>query len=220
MSWNSRVFTYHDEIPEMNVDKYWKQFNKKKNGQVEVSLTAEGDGRSGSEHCSPGDAAEVKLRKIYDRVQEIHNLTTCPGRRLKSANTRDQGNNNVKNYGSTNMAMAGTSHGCSCLCGVQLAGGLSMPVSGRSEYFFNKELSMGENWMQRGAGQVNGKEEFFDPELIHTIWDASMDGNRGRGTQNRQGWRKLDPDSLPPVNNRKSSEERAKARAGAILRGN
>jgi hypothetical protein len=73
------VFTYHDEIPEMNVDKYWKQFNKKKNGQVEGFI----DKRKAMEEAvasivSPGDAAEVKLRKIYDRVQEIHNLTYLP----------------------------------------------------------------------------------------------------------------------------------------------
>src|SRR6266478_6517211 len=73
------VFTYHDEIPEINVAKYWKQFDKKKNGQVEGFL----DNRWAMEEAvgsivSPGDAPEVKRRKIYDRVQQVQHLTYLP----------------------------------------------------------------------------------------------------------------------------------------------
>jgi len=106
-------------------------------------------------------------------------------------------NNNVEDYGSTNMAMAGTSHGCFLLWCAQLLGGLSVPGSGRSEYFFNKERVDGRELDANVVlVKVNGKEEFFDRELHSHHLDASMDGNRGRGTQTRQGWRKLDPDSL------------------------
>ena len=73
------VFIYHDEIPETNVDKYWKQFGKKKNGQVEAFI----DKRKAMENAvagivSPNDSPEVKLHKIYARVQQIKNLSYLP----------------------------------------------------------------------------------------------------------------------------------------------
>jgi len=92
------VFTYHDEIPELNVDKYWKQFNKKKNGQVEGFV----DRRKAMEEAvagiiSPGDTPEEKLRKIYARVQQIPNLTYLPRKTVEERKHEEiKENNNVE----------------------------------------------------------------------------------------------------------------------------
>ncbi len=55
---------------------YWKDFGKKKNGQLE-SFTGKRNAmeQAVAQIVSPSDSQEVKLRKIYDRVQQLRNTT-------------------------------------------------------------------------------------------------------------------------------------------------
>jgi len=166
------VFTYHDEIPEMNVDKYWKQFDKKKNGQVESFI----DKRKAMEEAlagivSPGDAAEVKLRKIYARVQQIQNLSYLPQKTIEERKHEEiKENNNVEDLWKHQY---GTGWDLTWLfLGLVRATGLeAYPclVSGRGEYFFRKERVDGRELDANVVlVKVNGKEEFFDPGAAFT----------------------------------------------------
>jgi 2-phosphoglycerate kinase len=65
---------------ESDVDKYWKQFAKKKDRQIEGFA----DKKKAMEQAvksivSRKRPAGVKLRKIYDRVQQIRNASYMPG---------------------------------------------------------------------------------------------------------------------------------------------
>jgi len=166
------VFTYHDEIPELNVDKYWKQFNKKKNGQVDGFI----DKRKAMEEAvagiiSPADAPEAKLRKIYARVQQIQNLSYLPRKTVEERKHEEiKENNNVEDlwkhqYGN------GWDLTWLFLALVRAAGMEAYPclVSGRSEYFFRKERIDGRELDANVVlVKVNGKEEFFDPGAAFT----------------------------------------------------
>lgn len=166
------VFTYHDEVPEMNVDKYWKQFDKKKNGQVEGFI----DKRKAMEEAvagiiSPGDAPEVKLRKIYARVQQIRNLTYLPRKSVEERKHEEiKENNNVEDLWKRQY---GTGWDLTWLfLGLVRAAGMeAYPclVSGRGEYFFRKERVDGRELDANVVlVKVNGKEEFFDPGAAFT----------------------------------------------------
>ena len=166
------VFTYHDEVPESNVEKYWKQFDKKKNGQVEAFI----DKRKAMEAAlssivSPNDSPELKLQKIYARVQQIKNLSYLPRKsaeELKHEAIKE--NKDVeelwkKQYGTgwdltwlfLALARAGGMEAYPCL------------VSGRSEYFFRKERVDGRELDANVVlVKVNGKERYFDPGAAFT----------------------------------------------------
>lgn len=166
------VFTYHDEILETNVDKYWKQFGKKKNGQVEAFI----DKRKAMEEAvagvvSAGDTPEVKLRKIYARVQQIQNLSYLPRKSVEERKHEDiKDNTNVEDlwkhqYGNGRditwlflaLARAAGLEAYPCL------------VSGRGEYFFNKNRGDGRELDANAVlVKVNGKDEYFDPGAAFT----------------------------------------------------
>lgn len=71
----SRVdFIYSEDSFENDPEKYWKKVGKKRNSALEGFI----DKRKAMEEAvstvvSPSDSPEVKLRKIYDRVQQIRN---------------------------------------------------------------------------------------------------------------------------------------------------
>jgi len=73
----SRVdFIYSEDDPEADPAKYWQKVGKKRNGSLESFIGK----RKAMEEAvgqivSPNDSPEVKLRKIYDRVQAIRNLS-------------------------------------------------------------------------------------------------------------------------------------------------
>jgi len=166
------VFTYHDEIPELNVDKYWKQFDKKKNGQVEGFI----DKRKAMEEAvagiiSPGDAPEEKLRKIYARVQQIQNLTYLPRKTVEERKHEEiKENNNVEDLWKHQYG-TGWDLTWLFLALVRASGMEAYPclVSGRSEYFFRKERVDGRELDANVVlVKVNGKEEFFDPGAAFT----------------------------------------------------
>jgi hypothetical protein len=73
----SRVdFIYSDDLPEKDVDTFWRTFGKSRNGQLE-SFVGKRKAMEGAvaQIVSPNDPPEVKLRKIYDRVQQIRNTS-------------------------------------------------------------------------------------------------------------------------------------------------
>ena len=73
----SRVdFIYTLDSPEPDKDKFWRQVGKRLNGQMESFINKRGDMQQAvSQIISPTDPPEVKLHKIYDRVQQIRNTS-------------------------------------------------------------------------------------------------------------------------------------------------
>ncbi len=73
----SRVdFIYEEGLSEKDQTSFWKQVGKRRNGQLESFLGK----RKAMEQAvaaivSPNDPQESKLRKIYDRVQQIRNTS-------------------------------------------------------------------------------------------------------------------------------------------------
>jgi hypothetical protein len=73
----SRVdFIYSYNAPEADKDKFWRALGKKRNEQLDSFINKGGDMQQAvSQIVSPRDAPEVKLRKIYERVQQIRNTS-------------------------------------------------------------------------------------------------------------------------------------------------
>jgi len=73
----SRVdFIYEDDLTEREPEKFWRHVGKKRNDNLE-SFIGKRKAMEGAvaQIVSPSDAPEVKLRKIYDRVQAIRNTS-------------------------------------------------------------------------------------------------------------------------------------------------
>ncbi len=160
-------FLYNDSTPEMNPDKFWANFGKKKNGSVESFVgKRKAMEEAVAQIVSPGDSQEVKLRKIYARTQQIRNLSYEP-RKTEQEMKRDKikSESNVEElwkngYGSgwnitwlfLGLARAAGFEAYPCL------------VSGRSEYFFAKQrLNASELDANVVMVKLDGKEMYFDP---------------------------------------------------------
>jgi len=165
-------FIYRDEVLELDAVKYWRDFNKKKYGQAESFV----DKRKAMEEAVAGivlsaDAPEVKLKKIYARVQQIENLSYLPAKSLeerKRENMKENGNVEdlwKHQYGNgydltwlfLGLARAAGFEAYPCL------------VSSRSEYFFLKQRVNGRELNANVVlVKVNGKDEYFDPGAAFT----------------------------------------------------
>ena len=73
----SRVdFIYSDEPPEKDANSFWRAVGKKRNGQLESFVgKRKAMEEAVAQIVSSNDPPEVKLRKIYDRVQQIRNTS-------------------------------------------------------------------------------------------------------------------------------------------------
>jgi len=73
----SRVdFIYESNLVEKDQASFWKHFGKERNGQLESFIgKRKAMEQAVAQIVSPSDSQEVKLRKIYDRVQQVRNTT-------------------------------------------------------------------------------------------------------------------------------------------------
>src|SRR5271165_2710467 len=83
-------FVYSSENFSLQGDKYWKDVGKRMNAQLESFI----DKKKAMEQAvggivAPGDPAEVKLQKIYSRVQQIRN-TSYEVRKTEQEQARDK----------------------------------------------------------------------------------------------------------------------------------
>jgi hypothetical protein len=160
-------FVYDEEFPERDSDKYWKSVGKKRNGALEAFVGKhKGMEEAVSQIVAPSDAPEVKLRKIYARVQQIRN-TSYEIRKTEQEEKRDKEKpiNNVEDvwtrgYGS-GAQLTWLFLGLARAAGFEAYG---CWVADRRQYFFDPKL------MQSGKldenvvlVKVNGKDMYFDP---------------------------------------------------------
>ena len=164
----SRVnFIYSLDSPESDANRFWKQVGKKRNGTLEGFVGK----RKAMEEAvgqiiSPNDAPEVKLRKIYDRVQKIRN-TSFEIQKTEQEAQRD------KEKPATNVEEVwkrGYGDGMQLtwlyLALVRAAGfeAYGCWVSDRMQYFFTPVTMQSEKLDANVVlVKLNGKDLYFDP---------------------------------------------------------
>jgi hypothetical protein len=165
-------FIYSNEAFESDVPKYWKQVGKKLNASVESFVGK----RKAMEDAvaqivSPNDSQEVRLRKIYDRVQQFRN-TSFELRKTEQEQKREKEKDPVnveevwkRGYGSGNTLNW-------LFLGLVRAAGFEaygVYVSDRSNYFFSPTI-MDRTRLDANIVlvKVNGKDVYFDPGAAFT----------------------------------------------------
>jgi TonB dependent receptor len=119
-----------------------------------------------SQVVSAGDTPEVKLRKIYERVEQIRNLS-YEARKSEQEEKRDKlkraenAADVLKNGYGNGADITWTFMGLARAAGLETYG---LMISRRNEYFFN-EKRMNKRELDSNAVmvKVDGKEMFFDP---------------------------------------------------------
>jgi hypothetical protein len=165
-------FIYEDEFMEPDFDHYWRHVDKSRDAALEHFV----DKRKAMEEAvnqivAPSDAPEVKLRKIYDRVQQLRNTSyevhksAEELKREKEKPAENVGDVWKRGYGD------GVQLTWLYLALVRAAGfdAYGVWVSSRSEYFFSPK-SMDNHRL--GANVVlvklSGKDLYFDPGAAFT----------------------------------------------------
>ena len=165
-------FIYSDELPAKDQDEFWKHVGKKRNGALESFVGKRKEMQEAvTQIVSPSDAPELKLRKIYDRVQQLRN-TSYEIRKTEEEEKRD------KEKAAANVEdvwKRGYGNGIQLtwlyLALVRAAGfeAYGCWVSNRSEYFFSPVT---EDDARLNANVVlvklNGKDLYFDPGAMFT----------------------------------------------------
>ena len=160
-------FVYSEDSSENDPDKFWKKMDKKWNGHFEDFIGK----RKAMEQAVTGivsssDSPEVKLQKIYTRVQQIRN-TSWETQKTEQEQKREKQKdiNNVED-----LWKQGYGNGRQInwlFVALARAAGLeaySVYISARSEYFFNPKLM---NTSQLNGDVVlvklNGRDVYCDP---------------------------------------------------------
>jgi len=171
----SRVdFIYEEGMAVRDQASYWKDFGKKKNGQLESFVGK----RKAIEQAvagivSPSDSPDVKLRKIYDRVQQFRN-TSYEVEKTEQEQKRAK-EKTIENVNAEDVWKRGYANGGQLtwlFLGLARAAGFEAYgcwVSSRSEYFFSP-VTMQSSKLNTNVVLVklNGKDVYFDPGAAFT----------------------------------------------------
>lgn len=161
------VFVYGEDGLEQDADKYWKHYGKKQYEKVESFI---GKKRAMEEAVAqvvaPNDSPEVKLQKIYARVQQIRNTSYEVQKTTEQAKREKE--KEINNVEELWKRQYGNGYQLTWLyLALARAAGLEaypVLVSARSEYFFNPNL-MDSSQLDANVVLVklNGKEIYGDP---------------------------------------------------------
>ncbi len=169
----SRVdFVYSDQPFDPDVNKYWKKVGQQLNGYVEGFVGK----RKAMEEAlgqivSTNDPPEIKLRKIYDRVQMMRN-TTYEERKTEQEEKREKEKEPANVEEVWKRGYANGSNLTWLFLGLVRAAGFEaygVYVSDRSNFFFQRQL-MDRSKLNSNVVlvKVNGKDVFFDPGAAFT----------------------------------------------------
>ncbi len=160
-------FIYSQEAFEPDVNKFWKEKGKKLNARVESFAGKPKAMESIAAQIAPaGDAPEVRLRKIYDRVQQFRNLSyelTKTEQEDKRANEKEPAN--VQEVWSRGYAN-GTNLDWLFLALARAAGfeAYAVYASDRRNYFFSPQtMDLSRLDASVILVKLNGADAFFDP---------------------------------------------------------
>jgi hypothetical protein len=164
----SRVdFIYTDELVENNLDKFWRNYGKKRDGQLESFVGKhKAIDDAVAQIVSPNDPPELKLRKIYDRVQQIRNESY----ELKKTEQEEKRDKEKPIENVDDLWRRGYGNGVQLtwlyLAMVRAAGfqAYGCLVSDRSQYFFDpKTMEPAKLDANVVLVKLNGKDFYFDP---------------------------------------------------------
>jgi hypothetical protein len=174
----SRVdFTYTDDT-ETDPNKFWKSYGKKLNSSVESFANK----RKAMEEAvagivSPNDPPDLKLQKIYDRVQKIRNLSYERDKtQQEQKREKRKENSNVDDVWKNGYGW-GNQINWLFLALARAAGFETYAVfaSDRYNYFFDPKIT---DTHKLDADlvlvKVNGKDVFFDPGVALTPYGMLM----------------------------------------------
>lgn len=165
-------FTYSQEQLEKDPNQFWKNRGKKLNGAVESFVNKRSAMQAAVEQIvSPSDSPEVKLQKIYARVQQLRN-TTYEVEKTEQQQKRDKDKeaNNVEDVWKRGYGDGGQITWL--FLGLARAAGIEaypVIVSDRSNFFFNPAI-MDAYKLDANVVlvKINGKETYFDPGAAFT----------------------------------------------------
>jgi transglutaminase-like putative cysteine protease len=165
-------FIYTEDFVEKDPDKYWKKLGKKRNDQLESFIgKRKAMDEAVAEIVSPGDSPEVKLQKIYSRVQQIRN-TSYEAQKTEQEEKRNKEKNpdNVetiwkKQYGN-GQQLTWLFLALARAAGFEASG---MWLADRNHYFFFPQTMDGSRLDANVVVvKLNGKDVFFDPGAAFT----------------------------------------------------
>jgi hypothetical protein len=169
----SRVdFIYDSKASIKDENEYWKQTAKSWNESLEDFVgKRKAMEQAVAQIVSPGDSQEVKLRKIYDRVQKIRNTTyEVQKSEQEQKRAKEKPPENVEE-----LWKRGYGDGAQLtwlFLGLARAAGFEAYgcwVSNRSEYFFSPLLRDGSKLNSNVVLiKLNGKDLYFDPGAAFT----------------------------------------------------
>jgi hypothetical protein len=169
----SRVdFIYSDELLERDTEKFWRSVGKKRNGALESFVgKRKAMEEAVAQTVSANDPPEVKLRKIYDRVQQIRN-TSYEVAKTDQEQKRDK-EKPVENV--EELWKRGYGNGVQLtwlFLGMARAAGFEAYgcwVANRAEYFFDP-AGMQDRKLDANVVLVklNGQDVYFDPGGLYT----------------------------------------------------
>jgi Domain of Unknown Function with PDB structure (DUF3857) len=165
-------FTYRDEAPEKDPAQFWKKTGKKMNDRLESFVgKRQAMANAVSTIVSPSDSPEVKLQKIYARVQQLRNTsfevhkTEQEKKREKEKEASNVEDVWKRGYG-TGIDLTWLFLGLARAAGFEAYG---VWVSDRQQYFFNPNL-MDARKLDTNVVliKVNAKDMYFDPGAAFT----------------------------------------------------
>jgi hypothetical protein len=169
----SRVdFIYERGFVDKDQASYWKRFGKSQNGQLESFVGKRNAMQQAvAQIVLPSDSQEVKLRKIYDRVQQIRNTSyevekteqeqkrekEKPAENVEDVWKRGYGNGTQLTWLFLGLVRAAGFEAYGCW------------VSSRAQYFFSP-VTMQSSKLNSNVVLVrlNGKDVYFDPGAAFT----------------------------------------------------
>lgn len=161
------LFTYSEDGFESEAAKFWRKFGKKENDHLESFVGKRKELEAAvSQIVSPSDSSDVKLRKIYARVQQLKNLsyesrkTVQEEKRDKQKKVENAADVLKNGYGygrDLNWLFVGLARAA----GFDASGAL---VSTRNDYFFN-DTRMDINELNSSVVivKVDNKEVYCSP---------------------------------------------------------
>jgi hypothetical protein len=164
----SRVdFIYEESLPEKDQQSYWKQVGKKRNAALESFIgKRKAMEQAVAQIVSPSDAQDVKLRKIYDRVQQIRNTSyEVKKTEQEEKRAKEKPPENVeevwKRGYADGMQLTWLFLGLARASGFEAYG---CWVSGRRDYFFSPATMQSAKLNSNVVlVKLNGKDLYFDP---------------------------------------------------------
>jgi hypothetical protein len=160
-------FIYEEGFAEKDQESYWKKVGKQRNGQLESFVgKRKAMEEAVAQIVSPNDSPELKLRKIYDRVQQIRN-TSYEFRKTEQEAKREK-EKPVENVEELWKRGYGNGQQLTWLfLGLARAAGIEAYgcwASSRSQYFFNRATMQSAKLNANVVlVKLNGKDVYFDP---------------------------------------------------------